>query len=164
MVYSRLLAGVVVLGLVVVGVAVVRGQDRTAKLTTQDYIDIQQLYARYNLAIDTGDGEGWAATFTPDGIFNNTNQGHDALVQFIKDWRDKRDGANRRHLNSNMALTPTADGAKGAIYLLLLNVGVRPATIATTGIYEDVLVRTPQGWRFKSRIVHADPARRAELR
>jgi hypothetical protein len=144
--------------------SVVDAQEKTAKLTTQDYADIQQLYARYNLAIDTGDAEGWAATFTPDGVFNNTNKGHDALVQFIKDWRDKRDGANRRHLNSNMVLTPTSDGAKGAIYLLLLNVGVRPATIATTGIYEDVLLRTPQGWRFKSRIVHADPAPRTEAK
>jgi len=117
-----------------------------------------------NLAIDTGNAEGWAATFTPDGVFNNTNKGHDALVQFIKDWREKRDGANRRHLNSNMVLTPTADGANASIYLLLLNVGVRPATIATTGIYEDVLVRTPQGWRFKSRIVHADPGPRTELK
>jgi hypothetical protein len=148
MTYSRLLA--VVAGLAVIGMTVVHAQHNQATLTTQDYIDIQQLYARYNLAIDTGDGEGWAATFTPDGVFNNTNKGHDALVQFIKDWRDKRDGANRRHLNSNMALTPTADGANGAIYLLLLNVGV--------------LVRTPQGWRFKSRIVHADPAPRVEAK
>ncbi len=61
-----------------------------------------------------------------------------------------------------MVLTPTAEGANASIYLLLLNVGVRPATIATTGMYEDVLVRTPQGWRFKSRIVHADPAPRTE--
>src|SRR5580765_4301507 len=162
MIHSRLLA--IVLGLAFIGMTVVQAQQSAAKLTTQDYVDIQQLYARYNLAIDTGDGEGWAGTFTPDGVFNSTNKGHDALVQFIKDWRDKRDGANRRHLNSNMALTPNADGAKGAIYLLLLNVGVRPATIATTGIYEDVLVKTAQGWRFKSRIVHADPAPRTEAR
>ena len=162
MIHSRLVAAV--LGLAFVGMTVVHAQHGAAKLATQDYIDIQQLYARYNIAIDTGDGDGWAATFTPDGVFNNTNKGHDALVQFIKDWREKRDGANRRHLNSNMALTPTADGANGAIYLLLLNVGVRPATIATTGVYEDVLVRTPQGWRFKSRIVHADPAPRVEAK
>jgi actinorhodin biosynthesis protein ActVIA len=162
MMHHRLLA--VVLVLVCMGASIVRAQDKVGKLTTQDYADIQQLYARYNLAIDTGDAEAWAGTFTPDGVFNNTNKGHDGLVQFIKDWREKRDGANRRHLNSNMVLTPTPDGAKGAIYLLLLNVGVRPATIATTGIYEDVLVRTPQGWRFRSRIVHADPAPRTELK
>lgn len=162
MIHPRLLLAV--LGLAFISMMVVNAQQIAMKLTTQDYNDIQQLYARYNLAIDTGNAEGWAATFTPDGVFNNTNKGHDALVQFIKDWREKRDGANRRHLNSNMVLTPTADGANASIYLLLLNVGVRPATIATTGIYEDVLVRTPQGWRFKSRIVHADPAPRTELK
>jgi actinorhodin biosynthesis protein ActVIA len=162
MTYSRLMA--IAPCLVLLATIAVSAQQSSAKLTTQDYNDIQQLYARYNLAIDTGNGEAWAATFTPDGVFNNTNKGHDALVQFIKDWREKRDGANRRHLNSNMVLTPTADGANGSIYLLLLNVGVRPATMATTGIYEDVLVRTPQGWRFKSRIVHADPGPRVEAK
>jgi hypothetical protein len=162
MIHPRLLPAVLVFAFI--GMTVVNAQQPAMKLTTQDYNDIQQLYARYNLAIDTGNAEGWAATFIPDGVFNNTNKGHDALVQFIKDWREKRDGANRRHLNSNMVLTPTADGANASIYLLLLNVGVRPATIATTGIYEDVLVRTPQGWRFKSRIVHADPGPRTELK
>jgi actinorhodin biosynthesis protein ActVIA len=162
MTYARLMA--MAPSLVLLATIAVSAQQSSARLTTQDYNDIQQLYARYNLAIDTGNGEAWAATFTPDGVFNNTNKGHDALVQFIKDWREKRDGANRRHLNSNMVLTPTADGANASIYLLLLNVGVRPATIATTGIYEDVLVRTPQGWRFKSRIVHADPGPRVEAK
>ena len=56
--YSRLLA--VVCGLALIGMTVVHAQHNQAKLTTQDYIDIQQLYARYNMAIDTGDGEGWA--------------------------------------------------------------------------------------------------------
>ena len=35
---------------------------------------------------------------------------------------------------------------------------VRPAAIALAGIYEDVIVRAPQGWRFQSRVVHLDPA------
>ncbi len=39
-------------------------------LSAQDYFEIQQLYARYNNAIDSGDAEGWAATFTSDGVFN----------------------------------------------------------------------------------------------
>jgi hypothetical protein len=133
-------------------------QDKLAHLTTQDYIDLQQLYARYNMAIDSGDGEAWAATFTPDGVFNTTNVGHDALVQFVKDWREKRDGANRRHANSNLLYTPTDTGARGTCYLILLDIGVRPAAIAMTGVYDDVIVRTPRGWRFTSRTVRIDPA------
>jgi len=137
---------------------VTTAQDKMAHLSTQDYIDLQQLYARYNMAIDTGDAEAWAATFTPDGVFNNTNRGHDGLVQFIKDWREKRNGAMRRHWNSNLAFTATNTGARGSAYLILLDISVRPAAIALTGLYEDVIVRTPQGWRFQSRVVHADPA------
>ena len=129
-------------------------------LTPADYAEIQQLYARYNHAIDKGDAEAWAGTFTPDGVFNNTNRGHDALVQFVNDWRDKRNGTSRRHWNSNLMITPTAEGASGSVYLILLDIGVRPPVAMTTGIYEDTLLKTPQGWRFKTRVVHADPAPR----
>jgi len=153
---TRVRIGLAVAVVAVVVAAAVAAQP--APLTPEDLTELQQLYARYNMAIDSGDAEAWAATFTPDGVFNNTNRGHDGLVQFIKDWVEKRDGANRRHWNSNLAFTATPDGARGACYLMLLNIGVRPVTIALTGIYEDALVKTPQGWRFKSRIVHSDPA------
>ncbi len=91
-------------------------------LTTQDYLDLQQLYARYNVAIDTGDAEAWAATFIPDGVFNTTNRGHDQLVQFIRNWRGNRNGANLRHWNSNLAFSATPAGAAGSCYQMLLNV------------------------------------------
>ena len=143
----------------ILGTGLLRAQKAsTTVLTTQDYADIQQLYARYNQAIDSGDAEGWASMFTPDGVFNTNTRGHDALAQFVRDWREKRNGANRRHWNSNLVITPTAEGANGSVYLLLLDIGVRPAVPALTAIYEDRLVKTAAGWRFKSRIVHADPA------
>ncbi|MBL8267225.1 nuclear transport factor 2 family protein [Steroidobacter sp.] len=126
-----------------------------AELTTQDYIDIEQLYATYNHAIDAGDGEAWAATFTPDGTFNRF-AGKDALVGFIRTWREKMNGATRRHWNSNLSITPSADGANGKVMLMLLDVGTTPPAIASTGQYTDVLVKTPAGWRFKSRQVKGD--------
>ena len=159
---TRSIVGMVAAAMIVaaVGTRLIHAQQGGAKatLTTQDYIDIQQLYARYNLAIDTGDAEGWASTFTPDGVFNNSTRGHDALVQFIHNWRDKLNGANRRHWNTNLVITPAPGGASGSVYLLLLDIGVRPAVAGTTGMYEDALVKTPQGWRFKTRVVHGDPA------
>lgn len=128
-------------------------------ISPADYLAIQQLYATYNMAIDRGDAEGWAATFTPDGVFNKTNKGHDALVQFVKDWREKRNGDKRRHANTNLVLTPTPGGAKGSIYLLLLDTSARPVTIALTGVYDDELVKTPAGWKFKTRVLNTDPGR-----
>ena len=132
------------------------GQQAPAgSLSTQDYIDIQQLYARYNEAIDSGDGEAYATTFTPDGIFN-TYKGHDALVGFIQQWKEKMNGANRRHWNTNLVITPTAEGASGSVYLMLLDVGVRPPAIVSTAKYTDALVKTADGWRFKQRATRGD--------
>lgn len=125
-------------------------------LSTQDYIDIQQLYARYALLIDTGDAEGWANTFTPDGVFNNSTRGHDALVQFVHDWRDKRNGVNMRHWYTNLVLTPAAGGATGSVYMFLLDVGKKPPAPSASYRYEDVLVKTTSGWRFKTRVLHPD--------
>jgi hypothetical protein len=127
------------------------------KLTTQDYIEIEQLYARYNHAIDGGDAAGWADTFTPDGVFNKRFTGRDALMGFIKNW--SAGGGNlRRHWNTNLKITGTVDGAVGSVYLLLWNVGVKPQTIMSTGMYADVLVKTASGWKFKTRDVIADVA------
>jgi hypothetical protein len=44
--------------------------QQPSTLSTQDYNDIQQLYARYYTAIDAGKGEAWADTFVADGVFN----------------------------------------------------------------------------------------------
>lgn len=131
---------------------------QAAELTTQDYIDIQQLYARYNHAIDSGDAEGWAATFTPDGVFNQRFAGREGLLGFMKQWKEKMNGANRRHWNSNLLITPAAEGANGKVMLMLLDVGTKPPSIVMTGQYTDVLVKTAEGWRFKSRDVKNDAA------
>jgi hypothetical protein len=126
-----------------------------ADLSVQDRLDIEQLYAAYNHAIDGGDAEGWADTFTPDGVFNTRFTGREALVGFVKSWKE-RGGGNRRHWNSNLRVVATPDGATGSVYLMLWDVGVKPATIVSTGKYEDVLVKTKDGWRFKSRVVKGD--------
>ena len=134
----------------VLGLGVLRGSAQQAgsgTLSAEDYIDIQQLYARYNHLIDSGDAEGYAALFTPDGSFN-TNKGHDALVAFIKN----RTGVNLRHWNTNLVITPSPDGVRGTVYLMFLNVAERPATVGNAGKYEDTLVKTPQGWRFQTRV------------
>ena len=131
-----------------------------ADLKPQDIIEIEQLYAKYNQAIDAGNGEAWADTFTPDGVFNKTNVGRDALIAFVKNFQTQG-GGFRRHWNTNLVLTGTKEGADGSVYLMLWDIGNKPQTIVVTGIYEDKLVKTKGGWRFTSRVVKPDPARPA---
>jgi actinorhodin biosynthesis protein ActVIA len=147
-----LLAGIAVC-CVTAGLA---AQKSAGKLTSDDLVDIQQLYAKYNWMLDAGDSEGYASTFTADGVFN-TNVGHDAIVKFADGFHAGL-GAHVHHWNTNLMITPTADGAHGQVYLVLVDFATKPATIATSATYSDELVKTAQGWRFKKRATKGDVA------
>ena len=76
----KVLAGIAVVGLL--ALVAVQAQQRNgggATLTPQDYIEIQQLVARYPYALDGGLGKGavYADLFTPDGVFINQDGRHD---------------------------------------------------------------------------------------
>jgi hypothetical protein len=60
-----------------------------------------------------------------------------------------------RHIYANHIITPAAEGATGTVDMLMIGLGGDPNKIEYDGYYEDVYARTPQGWRFKSRIHHA---------
>jgi hypothetical protein len=126
------------------------------KLTTDDLVEIQQLYARYNWTLDSGDSQGYAATFVADGVFNN-NVGHDAIVKFADTFHAGL-GSHVKHWNTNLLITPSASGANGQVYLVLVDYATKPPTIFTSAAYSDELVKTPQGWRFKKRTTKGDAA------
>lgn len=132
----------------------------TGELSAQDTIDIQQLYARYNIAIDSGDAQGWAETFTPDGIFNAIS-GHAALAEFVKNWRKKLNGTSRRHWNNNLRLTGNSKEASGFVFLMLIDVATKPISIVGMATYTDSLVKTKDGWRFTKRTTASDMAQAA---
>ena len=125
-------------------------------LTAQDLVEIQQLYAKYNWTLDSGDAEAYASTFTPDGVFNN-NVGHDAIVKFANTFHSGL-GAHVRHWNTNLLITPSSEGASGQVYLVLVDFTTKPTSIVTSASYSDELTKTAQGWRFKKRATKGDTA------
>ena len=146
------------LAIVAVGAQVVGAeQDGAGTLTSQDHDEIRQLYARYAHTIDTGDAEGWADTFTVDGVFGNAH-GRAALVEFVHTvYKQNQElGRQSRHWNNQILIEPTAEGATGTCYLVLYNTGATPPTVRLTGVYRDMLVKTPAGWRFRERVVETD--------
>ena len=147
------------LALAVVAIVVATGPMAiAADLKADDYTAIAQLYARYNTAIDHGDGEAWAGTFTADGVFANNFKGHDALVGFVNTWRSNpaMNGAMRRHFSADLVITPSAEGATATVSTLLVDLSTKPVSIANFVTYSDVLVKTKEGWRFRTRAVKAE--------
>ena len=111
-------------------------------LAPSDYIAIQQLVARYSYAVDTG--AAITSLFTPDRAFEGTE-----IVT-------RRGPNNVAHFQTNHLIEPTAGGAVGKVYVLVLTFGEngQPHSISAGGAYEDVYARSADGWRFKARRIH----------
>lgn len=127
-------------------------------LTTDDTIAIQQLYARYNHAIDSGNADGWAACFTPDGTFASAS-GNFAGTQQLADFaRAFAARMKARHWVNNLVIDGTGNEATGSCYLMLLRLAGegQPASIMTTAIYRDTIVKHGGAWTFASRTVTGD--------
>jgi len=153
---------VVAMGLVIViGAASLAGAQQKVtggSLTAADYIEIQQLVARYSYAVDThaDNGYAYADLFTPDGVFGKT-RGREALAELARATQKERAGpAFTRHFLTNVIIHPTPEGARGSQYLMALDVseGGKPSSVVHGGRYDDEYVKTPAGWRFKSRQLH----------
>jgi ketosteroid isomerase-like protein len=125
-------------------------------LSVADRLDILDLVARYNHAIDSGDAAAWAATFTPDGVFETARgatTGTAALTEFAATFHSRM--ANARHWNTNHVVEGDGDQATHRCYLQLLRTGEQ-AGIISTGRYEDRLRRVDGAWRFAQRTVVGD--------
>ena len=141
-----------------------------SKLSPADYEEITQLTHKYAYGIDTcgNNGYDYADVFTSDGEFIDKNsdagfkaggrvlaKGRDALATLIgggsRGCKTKMVWTDWSHIMTNLVVMPSADGnATGRLYLLQMDIK-GPGTIERHGGYEDVYVRTKDGWRIKSR-------------
>ncbi len=139
------------------------------ELTALDYFQIQQLVSRYAQAIDTcsNNGYDYADLFTADGFFapfangqiGRKAQGREALAVVSGGGAKGCTGAGWikqgvHHIYVNHIIDPTPEGAKGTVNMLMIGLGGDPNKIEHDGYYEDTYEKTPQGWRFKSRVHH----------
>ena len=149
-----------------IGVPLAAGAQQVAgKLTPQDYLDIQQLVAKYAYAIDecTNKGYDYADLYTPDGSFGTSRNGKPGGARYVGRERladaarggmpDCKDvpWAGIVHMLVNHVIEPSPEGATGKVYLIAIGLDGEPGKVEAQGRYEDVYVKTPQGWRFKSR-------------
>jgi hypothetical protein len=153
---------------------------QSGALSALDYQEITQLINRYAYGIDTcaNNGYDYANVFTSDGVFIDRTsdagfaaggrvlaQGREALATLVgggsRGCATKLVWTDWSHLMLNQEITASADGATGRVYLVQLGMQ-GPGSVARHGGYEDVSVRTPEGWRIKSRTHVRDKAWHSE--
>ncbi len=79
---------------------------------------LQNLYGRQCRAIDTGDGEGWADTYTSDGSYNSPSYetaftGTEQLIEFGNSFPVRSPGA--KHLALNFHVVSQTDSTAEVI-------------------------------------------------
>ena len=132
-------------------------------LAIKDYLDIQNLYALYNLSSDEADSETYASCFTDDGVLEAPTigigvSGREALVAHKERDKANRGGRYRRHWNGCLHLELKPDGSVlGRCYLVAYNgiPGELPV-LADCGVYEDTLICRDGEWKFSKRILTMD--------
>lgn len=159
--------GAIVAAAIILLTGVARAQTSVAKLTAADYFEINNLYSDYSIAHDTANGPMRVATWTPDGTLNEQFYNKDT-----KSWRNIRDPETMDSvlkrtnafpasdlpkadmiIQTNIHIRPTADGATATCYAYIFR-GKRDANgglVRDLAYYVDTLVKTPQGWKFKTR-------------
>jgi hypothetical protein len=143
------------------GAGWISAQDQGGGLTAQDYAEIEQLYARYNQGVDFRDAEMWLSVFAEDGIFQFRDEKYVGQAE-LREYRSRTfartaGGPDIRHWNGSIVITPTPDGAEGRAYWIMLDVSDAVPIEVGSGHYDDVFVKTRNGWRIQVRTGYSDP-------
>lgn len=134
-------------------------------VTNDDRVEIRELISRYNKAIDTGDADGYANTFTQDGQFIGivgTFNGRDELRAFAAAYATEEqyaEFASAQHWVTNIVVDPVeGDSDRATVFSHIQMVKPLPegGRILLVGHYDDVVRRTDGRWLFEQRIVVSD--------
>jgi hypothetical protein len=122
-------------------------------LQAEDVVAIEQLYAKYCIARDDGDGQAFAGCFAPGGYFEMSGDAiaGSALVQFGDD-----PPAGIRHVATNVYVEGDGDEARGRSYLVAYRRSGDATTVLFTGRSHDILRRLEGRWLFAERHFAAD--------
>src|SRR5262245_61776674 len=149
-------AVVAVMAVVVVSGAVYAQSKGPRKLTGDDFMEILQIYSKYNWSTDSRNGRAKAELFVPDGVFQvlstgRTEVGHEKLTASVNRELGPATPTSALHFVTNIFVEPISDNeVHGGAYLLNVVSGGpgKPAEITASVYYEDWLVKTPDGWRL----------------
>jgi hypothetical protein len=142
-------------------------QGTNVNLSPEDYIEILQLINEYPRDVDPGSVRDASWMFTKDahstgmtgGAPLTTPQDHKYFYGGLVGPEGQARKGGDRHFNTSPVIIGLPDGtARGSSYMMQVTLkqkGGKPE-IDLMGKYEDLYVKTPEGWRIKERIWTSD--------
>lgn len=131
-------------------------------ISIEDRIAIEDLYARQWWALDTGDAEGFAATFAEDGILRmaQDHEGRTAIADFARTVAAAPAGGQSNHHMSALIVQPDGDGGISA-HSYVIRVHRLPTRsrgncqVLWSGYSTDRCVKEGGRWVFAERAMRA---------
>jgi hypothetical protein len=125
----------------------------------EDFMQISQLFSKYNFDIDNGDGVAWASNFTEDGVFQDPSWcalGREALIGVV--GRNPRLGKDLEHrhvhsLGPIIYIDKDHATAHSTVMLVTETGSGKAGGISITGTYDDKMTRVNGQWKFAYRFV-----------
>lgn len=171
--FTRVAGMVIALAAAGVGASAPVPAFAAGRLSALDYIEIQQLVNRLNIALDYcgNGGRDFAALFTDDGEYVvdeggklRSFRGPEQLAGLAggPDCAVTRTAPRMylSHVAENLVIEPAGKGAHGisyAIYPGRKGKVFQADVVGQVGLYHDEFVRTPKGWRLKLRRHEVSP-------
>lgn len=135
------------------------------RLTAEDRLEIQELYARYSWGIDLADADMALSAFTKDAGFDHLWQGrvegHEAILANLQAlWNDRQHWwYGRQHLMNNLIMDPRETEGEVDVrcffQILQFNVDYHTNFVFGIGTRIDHVTNKEGPWRFQSLKVNA---------
>jgi hypothetical protein len=134
-------------------------------LTASDVDEIRNLVARYCITTDNADADAFMRTWVEPAEFGGYDSG---AFGRIDSWQQMLDferhhvgpggmANGKRHLSLNVLIEPLGAGEAHVTHdLMVVEVAEVPRVVATGRYDRSVVVKAPQGWRFKRRTLTVD--------
>lgn len=159
-----------VIGVLGVGWLFAQQRTPTGRISPEDYMDIMQLYAYYTRDVDPGAVRDASWLYVPDGMIEyrvQTPGGGTRVASGAKGAAElkafymrllKTQSFGTRHLNSNHLVEWTPEGANSTVVMTQIDKKDvnKPPAVVQIAVYHDKLVKTPDGWKFKVRLLTRD--------
>lgn len=147
--------------------------DALRKLSAEDRLEIQELYAKYSWGIDLADADLALSVFADDAWFDHLwqgrVQGHAAIRKNLEElWYNRQHWwYGRQHLFNHFIMTPTTDAGEEAarvrcfFQIIQFNVEYRTNFVFGIGTRDDICVKRNGVWLFKQLYINAWSTREA---
>jgi hypothetical protein len=120
--------------------------------TSADPIAIRELNAAYADAVIRRDADAWSSLWAPNGRWYFLGEWIEGRDTIRARWQDAMNGFPIvYHQVTSEQTTVLGDEARSKVYLAEEVVTTERVSLRFVGVYTDICIRLPEGWRYASR-------------